>query len=403
MTLTILFDLDDTLITNSQDVFIPAFLKMFSDHLGQHSEEPEKIIPKLVASTQKMMQNNDPTLRLKEVFDQDFYPSLNWEYDQLLPQIEDFYQNSYPNLRELTSPIQASHLVVRQMLDRGYQIAIATNPIFPLEAVHRRLDWAGLTEEKKSFTLVTSYEDMHFAKPNPAYYTEILSLIGCPETPIVMVGDNKSADIDPTQELGFPTYWVSEKADYTQTPNDAPFGIGPLNGLVSWIDSHSIEDLTPNFNSPTASLAIQRSTPAALDTILTNVPFENWQVSPENEEWSLTEICCHLRDVDREIYIPRIQKVIQTDRPFLEAIDADAWAEERRYREQDGQQAFADFVTTRLELLEMIEAIPQAVWEKEIRHTIFGPISLAEIFRISARHDKLHIQQIHKIVSQMDQ
>jgi hypothetical protein len=164
--------------------------------------------------------------------------------------------------------------------------------------------------------------------------------------------------------------------------------------LIPWIDSLPEEKLTPTLNSQAASMAIHRSTPAALDTIIANLPDESWQIYPPDDEWSLTEICCHLRDVDREIYIPRIQEVLHSDHPFIEAVDADAWAETRGYKEQDGQQAFIDFLSARVELLSMIDALPQEAWEKEIRHTIFGPISLTEILRISARHDKLHIQQI---------
>jgi FMN phosphatase YigB (HAD superfamily) len=398
MTLTILFDLDDTLLKNSTDVFIPAFLKGFSDHLGRHSDEPEKIIPRLMTSTQKMMQNDDPTLKLKEVFDADFYPTLNWEYNQALPLIEDFYNNTYPKLKELTAPIPECPAVVREMLKRGYKIAIATNPIFPQDAVQRRLDWAGLAVEKTSFGLVTSYEEMHFAKPNPAYYTEILSLIGWPDTPIVMVGDDKSADIDPSRELGMATYWVSDNNDYAQD-KESPFGFGPLDGVIPWIDSLPEDRLVPNLNSKAASIAIHKSTPAALDTIFDKLSFETWGLNPQDGDWSLTEICCHLRDVDREIYIPRIREVMQSDHPFLEAVDADAWAETRGYNRQDGRRAFSDFVSARVELLEMLAALPQETWKKEIRHTIFGPISLAEILRMSARHDKLHIQQICKLVT----
>lgn len=398
MTLTILLDLDDTLLKNSTDVFVPAFLKGFSEHLSQYSDAPENIIPVLMASTQTMMQNNDPSKSLKEVFDAEFYPSLGWDYDDLLPKIQDFYQKTYPKLIDLTTPLQASRSVVQKMIERGYQISIATHPIYPQDAIQRRLDWAGLTEEKRAFNLVTSYENMHFAKPNPAYYTEILSLIGWPEIPIVMVGDDKTADIDPTREIGLASYWITENDDYTQVRDEIFPGKGSLDGLLAWIDGLSPELLSPDFSSPTASLAIQRSTPAAIDSLLKGLDPASWLVSPENDEWSLTEICCHLRDVDREIYIPRIHEVTNSERPFLEAIDADAWARERNYRQQDGKQALKDFVSARIALLELIDAMPQDVWEKEIRHTIFGPISLAEILRISARHDKLHIQQIHKIL-----
>ena len=71
-----------------------------------------------------------------------------------------------------------------------------------------------------------------------------------------------------------------------------------------------------------------------------------------------------------------------------------SWASERNYKQQDGLQALADFISARVELLTLFDSFTEISWEKEIRHTIFGPISLDELLRISARHDKLHIQQI---------
>ena len=58
-------------------------------------------------------------------------------------------------------------------------------------------------------------------------------------------------------------------------------------------------------------LAVLLSTPAALDTYVKNVPLERWNIRPSADEWSITEILCHLRDVDGEVNYPRVKKVLE--------------------------------------------------------------------------------------------
>ena len=55
----------------------------------------------------------------------------------------------------------------------GYQVVIATAPLFPLLAIQERLRWAEIDE--CPFTLITSMETSHFAKPHPEYLAEILA------------------------------------------------------------------------------------------------------------------------------------------------------------------------------------------------------------------------------------
>jgi len=80
--------------------------------------------------------------------------------------------------------------------------------------------------------------------------------------------------------------------------------------------------------------------------------------------------------------------------PFIQAIDADTWAEERNYRQQDGAQALNGFLRSRQNLLEIAQAFPPDTAEKTIQHTLFGPTTLQELIRIASRHDRLHIQQL---------
>jgi len=399
MTLTILIDLDDTLLIGSTEKILPAYLSKFSAHLSQITEHPDKIVPAMMAATELMLLNTDPTKTLKEIFDADFYPAMGWDYQTPQALIEEFYKSHYSKLEQMTSPNPAGLELVKNLQARGDQIVIATNPIFPMTAVDQRLDWANLSSEKHAFSLVTNYEESHFTKPNHAYYTEILGKIGWPENPMVIVGDNKAWDIDPAQELGIATYWVDGDIGYTHEGAGAPYHAGPLDDLLTWLDSLPEEQLVPDFSSPITSAAIMRSIPAVLSAFFGDVSPAEWHTPLSKDGWNLTEIICHLRDVDREIYLPRLNQVKESERPFIEAIDADSWAEERNYKQQDGKQAMTDFTSARIELLGLIDSFDSHSWKKEIRHTIFGPLSLEELLKISARHDKLHIQFIYEILT----
>ncbi len=84
MTLTLLFDLDDTLLINDFDRFLPVYLKALGEHLN-HSVAPEIMIPSLLSATQVMQKNTNPTLTLEEAFDQAFYPAIGTTQKRAAP------------------------------------------------------------------------------------------------------------------------------------------------------------------------------------------------------------------------------------------------------------------------------------------------------------------------------
>ncbi len=75
MPITLLLDLDDTLLETNMDVFIPAYFKALSAALAE-KVAPEVMIPALTGGTKAMMVNMDPALTLREVFDAHFFPKL---------------------------------------------------------------------------------------------------------------------------------------------------------------------------------------------------------------------------------------------------------------------------------------------------------------------------------------
>ncbi len=373
--------------------FVPAYVQALAKRMSTVADPPI-LIKTLMLATQKMVENQSPDQTLEQKFDAAFYPSLGLVRQEVQGIIDHFYIEDFPKLQGLTRLKPEAVSVVKQLLDRGDQGAIATNPLFPRTAILQRLSWAGLPADQVSFALIPSYETFHFAKPNPAYFAEFLGQLGWPKIPVIMVGNDIDSDIGAARQLGLPVFWITNDGTSTWTGQDAVPPHGEFSDLIPWLDTSLTEPLPTNFTSSTALLAVLRSTPAALATLCRR--FTNLGQRPAANEWSPGEVLCHLRDVEMEVNLPRLQKVIHERNPFLPGQDTDPWAEKRGYLQQDGMQALKDFTTARLELLGLLEKLKPIEWDHRARHAIFGPMSLRELVNIIAGHDILHIQQVFK-------
>ena len=142
-------------------------------------------------------------------------------------------------------------------------------------------------------------------------------------------------------------------------------------------------------------MAMLRGIPAAMNTLTANLDSASWHKSPAPGEWNLTQIACHLRDVEREVNLPRLKNVVSGNNPFITGIDTDAWADERQYASQDGPQALQAFFAARQEMLDLLAALTDLEWQAPARHAIFGPTTLQELAGFIASHDRLHIRQLY--------
>lgn len=395
MTLTLLIDLDDTLLPNSTEKFLPTYLDALSRYLDDLAPQ-KKIVETLFWATQKALEEQAVDATIAERFNRFFYPALGTTPAEQKDRVKTFYDEIFPKLSPVSEPDRDAVELIEKALDAGYKVAIATHPVFPAAATFERMRWAGLAPEDHPFEIISTFEDFHFGKPHPAYFLELIAQIGWPETGFVMLGDSQEMDIEPAKAIGMATYWFTDGNAPTDLTNR--HGAGRIQDFFSWLDAQDTESLMLNGGNQSIGLETLRANPAALQTILAHAPDSIWQPGPDEEHWHATEIVCHLRDVDREIHLMRLKTIQKEDKPFLPAINADPWAVERNYRQQDGQQAFQEFLQARQELLALSEELLETDPEKEIRHTIFGPITLDEILKIAARHDSLHIQQLFSLI-----
>lgn len=206
---TILLDLDGTLLPFRQDAFVGAYFselkKMFAE-IGLDAERGEKAV---WAGTKAMMQNDGSVPNAQRFWDT-FGGAMELAGERL-KEIEracdEFYQNQFDNVKAVMTPTGIPRRMVRSLSERGFTVALATNPLFPACAVATRLAWVGLTPE--DFCTVTDYYSSKTCKPNLDYYRHILKTIGKEPEQCLMAGNSVAEDIC-TGALGLTTYLVTD-------------------------------------------------------------------------------------------------------------------------------------------------------------------------------------------------
>ena len=198
----ILFDLDGTLLDNDMDLFLPPYFEMLAARMAPFAP-PDQFLPHLMRATDVMMAN-DGRATNEAVFASAFYPLNGHSREELEPVFAEFYAKDFPKLRRYTRRKPHARPVVAQAFDLGWDVIIATNPLFPATAIQQRLAWAGVDDF--NYRLVTTYENSRAAKPNLRYFQDILEAIGQPAEAALVVGDE---DMDMVAgHLGCPTFLV---------------------------------------------------------------------------------------------------------------------------------------------------------------------------------------------------
>ncbi len=200
----VLFDLDGTLLNLNVDDFLPKYIKALSIKVKDYI--PMEIFPKyLLDSTYVMVKNNDETKTNEDVFMEHFFSVVEHQRQELQPIFDRFYLEDFPKLGEGYVGNPHAKNIIEHCKAKGLKIVLATNPVFPRAAVEERVRWVGLKVE--DFDLITSYEEMHFCKPNINYYKEILDKISVEPHEAIMVGNDCQEDMV-ASEIGLKTFLV---------------------------------------------------------------------------------------------------------------------------------------------------------------------------------------------------
>ncbi|HIX31133.1 MAG TPA: HAD family hydrolase [Firmicutes bacterium] len=229
---TILFDLDGTLLPMDQNDFIKAYVTQLCRRYVPCGYDKDAIIKALWTGTAAMVKN-DGTCTNEDRFWAAFDALLS-DTAPIRSSIPSFYTTEFDAVKEIAAPSPLAREIVDTLRGKGYDLILATNPLFPAEGVRTRLSWIGLAPE--DFSLITTYDNSTFCKPFPGYYQEILQKTGKTPAQCRMVGNNPLDDMS-AAKLGLDVYLVT---DYIENEKDLPidaFPQGSLASVLAWSEA----------------------------------------------------------------------------------------------------------------------------------------------------------------------
>lgn len=140
------------------------------------------------------------------------------------------------------------------------------------------------------------------------------------------------------------------------------------------------------------------ATPQALKAAIRGLPRKLLLFTPAPGKWSILEILCHMRDMERDAYLARYRRILTEDEPRLPDINGDALAIERDYRNAKAAEVVREWLALRRENLQMLRKTGRAQWARAGVHETAGRLTMEDFIRRHAvGNDEAHLGQIDAI------
>lgn len=130
---------------------------------------------------------------------------------------EDVLKIVFPSLRKHFSPAKGAKDFLEWAKSK-YHLTLATNPVWPVELIRLRVEWAGLNSG--DFKFITDASQMHACKPEPKYYQEILSKLGVKAENCLLIGNEVDMDL-PATKNGIKVFLVTHRKRLKTLPKKA--------------------------------------------------------------------------------------------------------------------------------------------------------------------------------------
>jgi FMN phosphatase YigB (HAD superfamily) len=398
MVKAVLLDLDDTLILSQTNSFFLAYLRALGQY-GSSIAAPEQFIGLLMASFVQALEMYDPASTLYERFMKRFSASVGKPEEELASLFDRFYTERYPDLCTTIRPQPLAADLLHWLFEHDYQVVVATNPGLPFVATRQRMQWGQIPPEEYPFALITTLDTMHFGKPRPEYYEEILLRMDVEANEAIMVGDDWENDMVGAAAVGLHTFWLTSNSTTLPDPSLPLDGQGSFEEFVrlaqgGWLDTLDGKP-TLDRQKLIRRLAVF---PAAIDDLCRRYPRAILECCPGEHEWSVRDIICHLCDHESTEDRVLLRRIIEEENPFLSA-SYDPWSHAHQYATIPLEQALREFVSHRTETVKWLGELPEQVWKRPARSSIFGPTCFEEMVRFVTEHDRTHLRQMRHAIA----
>lgn len=229
---TILFDLDGTLLPMDQDIFAKAYVKGLTVAAEPAGYSPMILGTAIMAGTAAMVKNNGERTN-EEIFWNTLEKTYGESVQKDIHLFDEFYATDFQKIKEVCGFAPKAAELIKYIKEKGYRVALATNPLFPAVATESRIRWAGLQPE--DFELYTTFETSRYCKPNLNYYKEVLNQLQIAPEECLMVGNDVAEDMI-AEQLGMKVFLLTNCIINKHDTDISRYPHGSFDELKAFID-----------------------------------------------------------------------------------------------------------------------------------------------------------------------
>ncbi len=139
------------------------------------------------------------------------------------------------------------------------------------------------------------------------------------------------------------------------------------------------------------------ATPRAIAGVASGLGPDALRWRPRAGEWSLTEVMAHLVDLERTVFLPRLERMAAEGVPEFATFDVDAWSRARDHGARDFIADLAAFGQARETTLAFLRGLPAEAAGRRGLSGHFGPVTLAQYATHAVDHDLEHLGQMRDL------
>lgn len=202
---TFLFDLDGTLLPMD----FHQFMKNYFGSMGEtfkDSLDPQDMIEYINQASKVTVMTSDGRTN-EDIFMEYFNTLIDEDISLYIPRWTKYYDTAFHVCKDTTWQSNEIVEAIKILKEKGYKLAIATNPLLPLKSNLYRIQWAGL--DPNDFVYISNFEHNKYCKPHLAFYNEVLEDINEVAENCYMVGNDVTEDLV-AGNLGLETYLITD-------------------------------------------------------------------------------------------------------------------------------------------------------------------------------------------------
>jgi hypothetical protein len=141
------------------------------------------------------------------------------------------------------------------------------------------------------------------------------------------------------------------------------------------------------------------ATPPRVAELLGGVCESTLSRKPAGDVFSLRENVLHLRDIDRDGYEPRLERILSEWHPNLSDVDGARLAVERDYNRQALRPALDAFALSRARSIERLKTASEADLDRTAELEPVGTVTLLVLLERWMEHDEGHLRDIEALLA----